>query len=179
MLAVLPTVAAAQEPTPDPSLDVRPDPAPVRSQAGSAKQPAAHVQKEAPEHGSSAPTPVSVAGPSTTAAAAPSQSAMAHSRPAPASRGRTGSAARERRPHERTRRTHRSAPIATLRQLAPRLAAPPWLRSAARPTPSGGDSDATLLLFAGLALLLLVAASGSLIRLTTRLSGDARGEPGP
>jgi hypothetical protein len=36
-----------------------------------------------------------------------------------------------------------------------------------------------LLLFAAVALLLLVAASASLIRLTTRLSDDVRREPGP
>jgi hypothetical protein len=178
MLAVVPTMAAADQPTPDPSLDFRPDPAPVQSQAAPAKQPATPVQKKAAEHSSSAPTQVPFASRSTTGQATSGQSATARSRLVGASRRRSLSAARASRPHERARRTNRAAAIAISRRLAPLLAAPRLLRPAARPT-SSGDAGAQSLVLAGLALLLLVAASASLIRLTTRLSGDVRGAPRP
>jgi hypothetical protein len=166
MLAVVPTVAAADQPTPDPSLDVRPDPAPVQSQAPTGRSP-------------SVPTRVVVAGPTTTAKATSGQSATTRSTPVSASRRRTPAAARATRPHEREQRPGHASAVATLRRLSPLLAAPQLLRPAAGSTSSSGDSGAELLLFAAVALLLLVAASASLLRLTTRLSGDIRREPGP
>jgi hypothetical protein len=179
MLAVVPTVAAADGPTPDPSPDVRPDPAPVRSQAAPAEQRAARAHERPAPTGRSpgVPTRVVVAGPTTTAKATSGESATTHSTPVPASRRRTPAAARATRPHEQ-RPGHASA-IATLRRLLPLLAAPPFPRPTAGSTSSAGNSGAQLLLFAAVALLLLVAASASLIRLTTRLSGDVRPEPGP
>jgi hypothetical protein len=181
MLAVVPTVAAADGPTPDPSPDVRPDPAPVRSQAAPAEQRAARAHERPAPTGRSpgVPTRVVVAGPTTTAKATSGQSATTRSTPVPASRRRTPAAARATRPHEREQRPGHASAIATLRQLLPLLAAPQFLRPTAGPTSSGGNSGAQLLLFAAVALLLLVAASASLIRLTTRLSGDVRREPGP
>jgi hypothetical protein len=179
MLAVVPAVAAADQPTPDPSLKVRPDPAPVQSQAGSAKQRATPVQEKAAEHSSSAPTRVRFASPSTTAQAAPGQSATIGSRPASASHRRSAGAARPTRSRKTARQSNHAPAIAALRRLSPLLAAPRLLRPVVKSTSSGGDSGAQLLLFAGLALLLLVAASASLIRLTTRLPGDVRREPGP
>jgi hypothetical protein len=181
MLAVVPTVAAADGPTPDPSLAVRPDPAPVRSQAAPAEQQAARAHERPAPTGRSpgVPTRFVVAGPTTTAKATSGQSATRRSTPVPASRRRTPAAARATRPHEHEQRPGRASAIATLRQLLPLLAAPQLLRPTAGSTSSGGNSGAQLLLFAAVALLLLVAASASLIRLTTRLSGDVRREPGP
>ena len=183
MLAVVPTVAAADGPTPDPSPDVRPDPAPdpVRSEAAPPEQRAARAHERPAPTGRSpgVPTRVVVAGPTTTAKATSGESATTRSTPVPASRRRTPAAARATRPHEREQRPGHASAIATLRQLLPLLAAPQLLRPIAGSTSSGGNSGAQLLLFAAVALLLLVAASASLIRLTTRLSGDVRREPGP
>jgi hypothetical protein len=179
MLAAVPTVAAADGPTPDPSPDVRPDPAPVRPQPAPAEQQAARAHERPAPTGRSpgVPTPVVVAGPTTTAKATSGESATTRTTPVPASRRRTPAAARATRPHERDP-GHVSA-IATLRRLLPLLAAPPFPRPTAGSTSSGGNSGAQLLLFAAVALLLLVAASASLIRLTTRLSDDVRRESGP
>ena len=180
MLAVVPTVAAADGPTPDASPDVRPDPAPVRSQAAPAEQRAARAHERPAPTGRSpgVPTRVVVAGPTTTAKAT-CGARCGRLSPVPASRRRTPAAARATRPHERELRPGHASAIATLRRLLPLLAAPQFVRLTAGSTSSGGDSGAQLLLFAAVALLLLVAASASLIRLTTRLSGDVRREPGP
>jgi hypothetical protein len=178
MLAVVPTVAAADGPTPDPSPDVRPDPAPVRSQAAPA-EPRAHERPAPTGRSPGVPTRVVVAGPTTTAKATSGESATTRSTPVPASRRRTPAAGRATRPHEREQRPGHASAIATLRRLLPLLAAPPFPRPTAGSTSSAGNSGAQLLLFAAVALLLLVAASASLIRLTTRLSGDVRREPGP
>jgi hypothetical protein len=177
MLAVVPTVAAADGPTPDPSPDVRPDPAPVRPEAAPAEQRAARAHERPAPIGRSpgVPTRVVVAGPTTTAKAMSGESATTRSTPVPASRRRTPAATRATRPHER----EPASAIATLRRLLPLLAAPPFPRPTAGSTSSGGNSGAQLLLFAAVALLLLVAASASLIRLTTRLSDDVRRESGP
>jgi hypothetical protein len=179
VFVIAPAAAATDGPSPDPSLDVRPDPAPVHSPASAPKRRPTPVQEKAAptERSSSAPTQVTFAKP--TAQLTPGRPLTTRSRAVPASRPRTSTAARATRPHERARRTNHAAAIVTLRRLAPLLAMPRLLRPAARSTPSGGDSGAQLLLFAGLALLLLVAASASLIRLTTRLSGDVGGERGP
>ena len=179
MLAGAPAVAAADQPTPDPSLDVRPDPAPVQSQAGSAKQRATPVQEKPAEHVSNAPTGLPVTSRGTTAQATPGQSATARSRPVPASRRRTASPARSSRPREHRGNTNHAAAITALQRLGPLLAAPRLFPPGDGSSSSGDDSGAQSLLFAALALLLLAAASASLIRMTTRLSGDLRRERGP
>jgi hypothetical protein len=181
MLAVVPGAAAADHPTPDPSLDVRPDPAPAKSQASPAEQGAAPAHDRVGQTGRSptVPTRVVVAGPTTTAQVTSGQSATTRSTRVPTSRRRTSSAARATRPHGLADRDGHVPAIATLRRLSPLLAAPQFLRPAAGPTSSGANSGAQLLLLAGVALLLFVATSASLIRLTTRLSGDVRREPGP
>lgn len=170
MLAALPTVAAADPPTPDPSLDVRPDPAPAQSQAPA-------QERATPTDDTARPTgrspAVVVAGPTTVAKATPARSA-----PVRTSRRRTSAGARATRPHEREQRSGHASAIGTLRRLSPLLASSPFPRLAAGSTSSGGNTGAQFLLFAAVALLLLVAASASLIRLTTRVSADLRREPG-
>jgi hypothetical protein len=181
IVALAPPAAAADQPTPDPWPDVRPDPAPVRSHAAPAEQQAARAHERPAPTGRSpgVPTRVVVARPTTTAKATSGESATTRSTPVLASRRRTPAAARATRTHEREQRHGHASAIATLRRLLPLLAAPPFPRPTAGSTSSAGNSGAQLLLFAAVALLLLVAASASLIRLTTRLSGDVRREPGP
>jgi hypothetical protein len=165
--------AAADQPTPDPSLDVRPDPAPAQSQAAPAKQRPAPVQKQAAR---TAPTYGAPTGPSATAQTTSRLSATPRSRRASASRRRTSAADRGNRSHERERRVRHASAIAALQRLSPPLAARRLLGSPTGATSSSDDTGAEALLFAGLALLLFVAASGSLVRLTTR---DVRRESGP
>ena len=181
MLALAPAAAAADQPAPDPSLDVRPDPAPVQSKATPAKEQAAPVHENAAPTGRSpgASTDVTLASPNRTAPAAAGQPATMGSGRASASRRRGPAAARPTRSHESAPRSNRAPAIAALRRLSPLLGAPRLLRPAVQSASSGRDSGAQLLLFAGLALLLLVAASASFLRLTMRLSGDVRQEPGP
>lgn len=180
-LALAPAAAAADQPTPDPSLDVRPDPAPVQSTATPAKEQAAPVHENAAPTGRSpgASTDVMLASPNRTAQANAGQPATMGSRRASASPRRGPAAARPTRSHESAPRSNRAPAIAALRRLSPLLGAPRLLRPAVESASSGRNSGAQLLLFAGLALLLLVAASASFIRLTMRLSGDVRQEPGP
>jgi hypothetical protein len=173
IVALAPPAVAADQPTPDPSLDVRPDPAPAQSQAKPAKQRPAPVQKQAAP---SAPTYVAPTGPSATAQTTSRLSATPRSRRASASRRRTSASDRGNRSHERERRVRHASAIAALQRLSLPLAARRLLGSPTGSTSSSEDTGAEALLFAGLALLLFVAASGSLVRLTTR---DVRGEPGP
>jgi hypothetical protein len=181
ILALAPPAAAVDEPTPDPSLDVRPDPQPVHSHTAPADQPATPVQEKAAptERSSTTRTQVTLAAPNRTAQPTSGQPPTTRSRPLSASRPRTSAAARATRPHERARRNDHASAIATLRRLSSMLAAPRLLRPAATSRSSGSDSGAEALLFAGLALLLLVAASGSLLRLTTRISADFNRERAP
>jgi len=176
IVALAPPAAAADQPTPDPSLDVRPDPAPAQSQAAPAKQRPTPVQKQAAP---TAPTYVAPSGANATAQTTSRQPATPRSGRVSAHHPRTSAADRRNRSHERERRPGHASAIATLRRLLPLLAAPQFPRPTAGSTSSAGNSGAQLLLFAAVALLLLVAASASLIRLTTRLSGDVRREPGP
>jgi hypothetical protein len=176
MLALAPAATAADQPTPDPSLDVRPDPAPAQSKATPAKDQAAPVHENAAPTGRS---PGASASPNRTAQATARQPATMGSRRGSASPRRGPAAARPTRSHESAPRSNRAPAIAALRRLSPLLGAPRLLRPAVESASSGRDSGAQLLLFAGLALLLLVAASASFIRLTMRLSGDVRQEPGP
>jgi hypothetical protein len=164
--------AAADQPTPDPSLDVRPDPAPAQSQAAPAKQQPAPVQKHAP----AAPTYVAPSGANATAQTTSRGSATPRSGRVSARHQRTSAADRGKRSHERERRVRHASAIAALQRLSPPFAPRRLLRSPATPISSSDDTGAQALLFAGLGLLLFVAASGSLVRLTTR---DARREPGP
>jgi len=177
MLAMVPTAVAADQPTPDPSLAVRPDPAPDQSRVAPAGQRSAPAHDTAGQQWRSprVPTRVVVAGPTTTANATPGQSATTRSTPARASRRRVPAPARATPPQGDQHPGHASA-IATLRRLSPLLAAPQFLRPAAGSSSSGDNSGAQFFLFAAVALLLLVAASASLIRLTTRLSRDASRE---
>jgi hypothetical protein len=181
VLALAPAAAAADQPAPDPSLDVRPDPAPVQSKATPAKEQAAPVHENAAPTGRSpgASTDVTLASPNRTAPAAAGQPATMGSGRASAGRRRGPAAARPTRSHESAPQSKRAPAIAALRRLSPLLGAPRLLRPAVESASSGRDSGAQLLLFAGLALLLLVAASASFIRLTMRLSGDVGQEPGP
>jgi hypothetical protein len=162
-LALAPSVRAADAPTPDPSLDVRPDPAPVQSQATPAKQRPAPVQQQA------APSPVYPAPTSRMTQTTSPQSATTHS-----SRQRTSAAARARRSHERERRANRASTAAALQRLSPAFAPARLLRPPTRATSPTDDTGARALLFAGLALLLFAAASASLVRLIAR---DLRREP--
>jgi hypothetical protein len=164
ILALAPSARAADGPTPDPSLDVRPDPAPVRSQAAPAKQRPAPVQQQAAPSG-----PAYFAPTSRTTQTTSTQSATTHS-----SRQRTSAAARARRSHERERRANRASAVAALQRLSPALAPARLLRPPNRATSPTDDTGAWALLFAGLALLLFAAASTSLVRLITR---DLRREP--
>jgi hypothetical protein len=181
MLALAPAAVAADQPTPDPSLDVRPDPAPAQSKATPAKDQAAPVHENAAPTGRSpgASTGVGPASPNTTAQASAGQQATTGPRRASASPRRDPAAARPTRSHESAPRSNRALAIAALRRLSPLFGAPRLLRPAVQSASSGRDSGAQLLLFAGLALLLLVAASASFIRLTMRLSDDVRREPAP
>jgi hypothetical protein len=178
-LALAPAAVAADQPTPDPSLDVRPDPAPAQSKATPAKDQAGPIHENAAPTGRSpgASTGVMPASPNRTAQVTAGQPATTGSRRASARRG--SAAARPTRSHESAPRSNRAPAIAALRRLSPLLGAPRLLRPAVQSASSGRDSGAQLLLFAGLALLLLVAASASFIRLTMRLSGDVRQEPAP
>lgn len=173
MLAVAPAVAAADQPTPDPSLDVRPDPAPARSQTASARDGAGQAGRSP-----STVTRVVVAGPSTTAQATSGQAAGKRSTPVPTSTRRTPATARATGPHPPEQRLAGASAIATLHRLSPLVAAPQWLRPAAGPISSRDDAGAQLLLLAAVALLLFVATSASLIRLTTRTSGGVGRESG-
>jgi hypothetical protein len=181
MLALAPAATAADQPTPDPSLDVRPDPAPAHSKATPAKDQVNPVHENAAPTGRSpgASTGVTLASPNSTAQATAGQPSTVGSRRASASPRRGPAAARPTRSHESAPRSSRAPAIAALRRLSPPLGAPRLLRPAVESASSGRDSGAQLLLFAGLALLLLVAASASFLRLTMRLSGDVRQEPGP
>ena len=172
MLAAMPTVAIADGPTPDPSLDVRPDPAPARSQAASARDQTGQTGRSP-----SVPTRVVVAGPSTTAQATAGHAAGKRSTQVSTSRRRVPATARATGPYRPGQRAGHASAIAALQRLSPLLATPQWLRSA-EPVPSGDDAGAQLLLLAAVALLLFVATSASLIRLTTRSSGGLRREPG-
>jgi hypothetical protein len=163
--------AAADQPTPDPSLDVRPDPAPTQSQAAPAKQRPTPVQKQAVP---TAPTYVAPSGANATAHTTSWQPATPRSGRVSAHHPRTSAADRRNRSHEQARRAGHASAIAALQRLSPPLAARRLLRPPAAPTSSSDDTGAQELLFAGLALLLFVAASGSLVRLTTR---DVRREP--
>ena len=164
ILALAPSVRAADAPTPDPSLDVRPDPAPVQSQATPAKQRPAPVQQQAAPSG-----PVYLAPTSRMTQTTSPQSATTHS-----SRQRTSAAARARRSHERERRANRASAAAALQRLSPAFAPARLLRPPTRATSPTDDTGARALLFAGLALLLFAAASASLVRLIAR---DLRREP--
>jgi hypothetical protein len=181
MLALAPAATAADQPTPDPSLDVRPDPAPAHSKATPAKDQVNPVHENAAPTGRSpgASTGETLASPNSTAQATAGQPSTVGSRRASASPRRGPAAARPTRSHESAPRSSRAPAIAALRRLSPPLGAPRLLRPAVESASSGRDSGAQLLLFAGLALLLLVAASASFLRLTMRLSGDVRQEPGP
>jgi hypothetical protein len=181
MLALAPAATAADQPTPDPSLDVRPDPAPAHSKATPAKDQVNPVHENAAPTGRSpgASTGETLASPNSTAQATAGQPSTVGSRRASASPRRGPAAARPTRSHESAPRSSRAPAIAALRRLSPPLGAPRLLRPAVESASSGRDSGAQLLLFAGLALLLLVAASASFVRLTMRLSGDVRREPGP
>lgn len=181
MLALAPAATAADQPTPDPSLDVRPDPAPAQSKATPAKDQANPVHESAAPTGRSpgASTGVTLASPNSTAQATAGQPSTVGSRRASASPRRGPAGARPTRSHESAPRSSRAPAVAALRRLSPLLGAPRLLRPAVESASSGRDSGAQLLLFAGLALLLLVAASASFLRLTIRLSGDVRQEPGP
>ena len=159
ILALAPSAWAADEPTPDPSLDVRPDPAPAQSQTPPAEQRPTSLQQQA------APSaPHYVAPTSTTPQSATTRS----------NRRRTSAAARARRSHERVRRTNHAYAIAALQRLSPAFAPARLPRPPSRATSPTDDTGARALLFAGIALLLFVAASGSLVHLTTR---DVRREP--
>jgi outer membrane biosynthesis protein TonB len=194
VLALAPSAWAGDEPTPDPSLDVRPDPAPSQSQTAPAKQrpapakqrpapakqrpapakqrPAPAKQRPAPVQQQAAPSaPRYVAPPSPTPQTSSPPSATTRS-----SRRQTSAAARARRPHERVRRTSHASAIAALQRLSPAHAPARLLRPPSRAASPSDDTGAWALLFAGLALLLFVAASGSLVRLATR---DVRREPRP
>jgi hypothetical protein len=181
VLALAPAATAADQPTPDPSLHVRPDPAPVQSKATPAKDQAAPVHENAAPAGRSpsASTGVTLASPNRTAQATAGQRSTMGSTRASSSPKRRPAAARPTGSHESAPRSNRAPAIAALRRLSPLLGAPRLLRPAVQSASSGRDSGAQLLLFAGLALLLLVAASASFLRLTIRLSGDVRREPGP
>ncbi|HEY3188882.1 MAG TPA: hypothetical protein VGJ70_15475 [Solirubrobacteraceae bacterium] len=169
IVALAPPAAAADQPTPDPALDVRPDPAPAESQAAPAKQRPTPVQKQAVP---TAPTYVAPSG--ANAYTTSRQPATPGAGRASAHHPRTSAADRRDRSHERERRARHASAIAALQRLSPPLAARRLLRPPAAPTSSSDDTAAQALLFAGLALLLFVAASGSLVRLTTR---DVRREP--
>jgi hypothetical protein len=158
ILALAPSARAADAPTPDPSLDVRPDPAPVQSQAAPAKQRPAPVQQQAAPSG-----PVYLAPTSRMTQTTSPQSATTHS-----SRRRTSAAARARRSHERERRANRASAAAALQRLSPAFPPARLLRPPTRATSPTDDTGARALLFAGLALLLFAAASASLVRLVAR-----------
>jgi hypothetical protein len=166
IVALAPPAAAADQPTPDPSLDVRPDPAPAQSQA-------APAQKQAVP---TAPTYVAPTGANATTKTTSWQPATPRSGRVSAHHPRTSAADRRTRSHERERRARHASAIAALQRLSPPLAARRLLPPPAAPTSSSDDTGAQALLFAGLALLLFVAASGSLVRLTAR---DVRREAGP
>jgi hypothetical protein len=173
IVALAPPAAAADQPTPDPSLDVRPDPAPAQPPAAPAKQRPTPVQKQAAP---TAPTYVAPSGANATPQTTSRQSATPRSGRVSAHHPRTSAADRGNRSHERQRRARHASAIAALQRLSFPLATRRLLRPPAAPTSSSDDTGAQALLFAGLALLLFVAASGSLVRLTTR---DIRREPGP
>ena len=158
VLALAPSARAADGPTPDPSLDVRPDPAPVQSQAAPAKQRPAAVQQPAAPSG-----PAYLAPTSRTTQTTSPQSATTHS-----SRRRTSGAAQARRSHERERRANRASTATALQRLSPAFAPARLLRPPTGATSPTDDTGAQALLFAGLALLLFAAASASLVRLITR-----------
>jgi hypothetical protein len=164
ILALAPSAWAADEPTPDPSLNVRPDPAPVQSQgaASATQRPAAIQQRAAP----SARVYVAPTSRTTLTTSPPSATTRSNRRQAAA-------AARTRR-HERERRRDRASAIAALHRLSPAFAPARLLRPPSSAGTATDDTGAGALLFAGLALLLFAAASASLVRLTTR---DVRGEP--
>jgi hypothetical protein len=184
ILALAPSAWAGDEPTPDPSLDVRPDPAPSQSQTAPAKQRPAPVQQQAAAGRAPAeqrPAPVQQqAAPSAPRYVAPPTPTPRTSSPPSAttrsSRRHTSAAARARRSHQRVRRTSHASAIAALQRLSPARAPARLLRPPSRAASPSDDNGAWALLFAGLALLLFVAASGSLVRLATR---DVRREPRP
>jgi hypothetical protein len=172
IVALAPPAGAADQPTPDPSLDVRPDPAPAQPPAAPAKQRPTLVQKQAVP---TAPRYVAPRGANAIPQTTSRQSATPRSGRVSPHHPRTSAADRGNRSHER-QRARRASGIAALQRLSAPLAARRLLRPLAAPTRSSDDTGAQALLFAGLALLLFVAASGSLVRLTTR---GIRRDPGP
>jgi hypothetical protein len=187
MLALAPSAWAGDEPRPDPSLDVRPDPAPSQSQTAPAKQrpapaeqrPAPVQQRPAPVQQQAAPVQQQAAPSAPRYVAPPSPTPRTSSPPSATtrpSRRQKSAAARARRSHERVRRTSHAFAIAALQRLSPARAPARLLRPPSRAASPSDDTGAWALLFAGLALLLFVAASGSLVRLATR---DVRREPRP
>jgi outer membrane biosynthesis protein TonB len=208
ILALAPSAWAVDEPTPDPSLDVRPDPAPSHSQTAPAEQQPAPAKqrpapaKERPAPAEQRPAPVQQrpapvqqrpapvqqhaapvqqqAAPSAPRYVAPPSPTRRTSSPPSAttrsSRGQKSAAARARRSHERVPRTSHAFAIAALQRLSPARAPARLLRPPSRAASRSDDTGAWALLFAGLALLLFVAASGSLVHLATR---DVGRDPRP
>jgi hypothetical protein len=162
-----PPAVAAPDPAPDPAPHVRPDPA-VANGAAAPTRPPAVEQQATPAPARQAPAPqrpvqrqpsVSTWTPPPTASAARSDTTDR----ADAARTRRSGQAR----HERRAPTVVALP-------APAMPSGPLLVRGPSSGSSGGDRDESALILAGLALLLLVGASASLLHATTFGSDDPR-----
>jgi hypothetical protein len=180
-LALAPAAHGANEPVPDPVQHVQPDPAPVETapapptqQQQQQQQPAAQQVLDQRVTVQPTRTSVTVTGvqqaPASKAHAASKTTSQKPARAKARVKRRTSAAVQTHRPHPATVEHPRIASAA-----AQRIAT--MLAFAAPRVSRRSDGDAELL--AGAALLLLVLAAGSVLRLSTRMSDELfEGRPG-
>jgi hypothetical protein len=163
-------VLAQTVPSPDPDPKIQPDPIPTsRSKVTTTPRPAVRSPASSSAPAAGQPTPLA-------------QQPTAASRPSPAHTSKTGRSARRSRPASKPHRTQ-------TRHRQPATAQRAWERlsslTAEQPFSAalgGGQADdrsqARALSLAAIALLLVVIAGGSALRLTARLPNDVqRGRP--
>jgi hypothetical protein len=195
-LALVPPALAVSQPSPDAMPQVHPDAAPVKnplvrvpaSQEPASKQPAAQTPSteqpaaRQPATQQPAPTrqPASTGQPAVTTRAATARTHAAAPRAA-AHRTAVADRAKDRRTTRPDAAASRRAAEATVRHRRDVFVAARQLThmlTFATPHASNQPRDDGPLL-AGAALLLLVGAAGSVLRLSARMSGDVfRGRPG-
>jgi len=165
VLAVAPSAFAQTTPSPDPDPHVRPDPVTTSSTTTPSQRPATHTPavRSAPQPASSGSSRASAVNETAPRSSSPRVTVSAR---------RAHPARRASKPHPARQRTAHDTVVAASRSLAvpifPRLAS----------AQADDRSRARELSLAAMALLLVVIAGGSLLRLTARLPSDVhRGRP--
>jgi hypothetical protein len=176
-LALAPAAQGASEPTPDPVQHVQPDPAPAKTAPAPRTQQQQPAAQQVPAQ-SVTVEPTRTSPPVTGVHRVPASNARAVSKPTSHKPARAK--ARVKRRTSAAVQTHRPHPAAVDHQRVAAAAAQrigKMLALAAPPVSRRSDGDAELL--AGAALLLLVLAAGSVLRLSTRMSDELfGGRPG-